>query len=251
MSDGSSDVTKALAAFGAPAIRYHSFGQTPIRPSSVVQARRAPAPEPGPVVHMEPTAAPEPVAALRRPSVLAPLMQPRPTQPPLVAPALVAGSSMFSAASPAFADAIAVAAPPASPPREQTFRRSAFLPASPAVAPLPRPLAEWAAPAAADDAARSLPPLLRPEPAQLRNDPAQAAAPVVSPVLPALTRMQSPRPPPPVVSSLRDPAPIIQARVSRVRPAPGGPVAALSLPEVFQFLAAIPGAPGDEDVRPA
>ena len=27
MSDDANDVTKALAAFGAPSIRYHSFGQ--------------------------------------------------------------------------------------------------------------------------------------------------------------------------------------------------------------------------------
>ncbi len=41
MSDDANDVTKALAAFGAPSIRYHSFGQAQIKPSSVVLPRRA------------------------------------------------------------------------------------------------------------------------------------------------------------------------------------------------------------------
>ena len=112
MGDDSSDVTKALAAFGAPAVRYHSFGHAPLRPSSVVPPRRVPAPpaEPpaSPMIQHEPVAAPEP-----RPSPHA--VPPRMTTPVPAPAAREAG-------------------------------RTSLFPPVPTTAPPPRPLAEWAAP---------------------------------------------------------------------------------------------------------
>ncbi len=241
MSDGSSDVTKALAAFGAPAIRYHSFGQAAVRPSSVVLPRQTPPLETAAPAHLEPVAAPEPVAAVRIAPVAAPLMQ---KQPPHAAPAPVLVAASVAAAPPtAFA-----AAASAGLAREPTFRRSAFLPMTPTATP--SPLAEWAAPAAAlqANASRSLPPLLRPEPAPPRAAPARAAAPVATPA-PALARPQSPRPPPPPSAEpvYGHAAPVVPTPMSRVRRAPGAPVAALTLPEIFRFLAAVPDTPGDGD----
>lgn len=109
MSEESNDVTRALAAFGAPAIRYHSFGQSHVKPSSLALPRRAveatlptlPMVEPGtPVIRQnEPTAAPE-----------APV--PRAMLPEASVP----------------------------------HRASPLFPSTPSVAPPARPLAEWAAP---------------------------------------------------------------------------------------------------------
>ena len=63
MSDDANDVTKALAAFGAPSIRYHSFGQGQVKPSSIVLPRRVGQPlwppdevSPAPVLQHEPVA---------------------------------------------------------------------------------------------------------------------------------------------------------------------------------------------------
>lgn len=41
-TENANDVTKALAAFGAPSIRYHRFSQSQVKPSNVVIPRREP-----------------------------------------------------------------------------------------------------------------------------------------------------------------------------------------------------------------
>ena len=117
MSEDSSDVMKALAAFGAPAIRYHSFGQSPVRPSSVVLPRRV-------------ALAPEPVLTKRQ-------MEPAPEPLP-----------WLRAAPPAH---------PAPPPAIHQERSPSPIPSDPSAAPPPRPLAEWAAPVSAPRQARPEP----------------------------------------------------------------------------------------------
>jgi hypothetical protein len=85
--EDANDVTKALAAFGAPSIRYHSFGQSQVKPSSVVLPRRESVPPPplqtlghvpapAPLLRQnEPDAAPEPHAGAMK---LAPMPAPLP-----------------------------------------------------------------------------------------------------------------------------------------------------------------------------
>lgn len=58
-TDDASDVTKALAAFGAPSIRYRSFGQVAGRSAPLVMPRPG-APPVAPVM-VEPASVPEPV----------------------------------------------------------------------------------------------------------------------------------------------------------------------------------------------
>jgi hypothetical protein len=58
-TEDANDVTKALAAFGAPSIRYHSFGQGQVKPSSVVMPRREPVP-PLPLQTLSPSPLPAP-----------------------------------------------------------------------------------------------------------------------------------------------------------------------------------------------
>ena len=167
MSDEANDVTKALAAFGAPSIRYHSFGQASIRPSSVVLPRRvqSPAPPdtlPPAVEQQEPVSAPEPV------------VRSAPTPPPVAESRPV----------PMLRQAEPVRMPPAEP--------------SPTVAPPPRPLAEWAAPVGqpAPRAMVSTAPLVRssnPAP----NFPPAPPPIVVPPLFPsASTQRSAPQAPP-------------------------------------------------------
>ncbi len=119
MSEESNDVTKALAAFGAPSIRYHSFGQAQARPPGLAAIRRPVLPTEPPVAspvivqQTEPVAAPEPLpgppVTSQAPPMVAPRPAPLPAEPvPLRAPLSVAPGAT--------------------------------------VAPPPRPLAEWAAP---------------------------------------------------------------------------------------------------------
>ena len=78
MSDDANDVSKALAAFGAPSIRYHSFGQAQIKPSSVVLPRRViPATPEGFVTRQDELLAPEPPLVMSAPP-------PVPVPPPFV-----------------------------------------------------------------------------------------------------------------------------------------------------------------------
>jgi hypothetical protein len=93
--EDANDVSKALAAFGAPSIRYHSFGQSQVKPSSVVMPRRDPAatlppqtltavPAPAPLLRQnEPDAAPEPHSATVKvaPAPLSPTASPMPPVP--------------------------------------------------------------------------------------------------------------------------------------------------------------------------
>ena len=91
--DSANDVQKALAAFGAPSLKYHSFGPSQVKPSSMVVPRRdvvAPlqpmAPVAPPVVRQsEPDAAPEPMRAMPplvpRPSPMSNLASPMPPVP--------------------------------------------------------------------------------------------------------------------------------------------------------------------------
>lgn len=212
-ADEASDVTKALAAFGAPAIRYHSFGQAQLRPSSVVLPnleRAALVAEPA----VESTLQGAPLAV---PGRLTPPMPP-PAPPRVHAP---------------------LHAPLSPPPRP------ANPPAlEPRVAPPPRPLAEWAAPASPlQGLPVSPPPLSVPAAIPRRAPPVPAAAFPLAPPIPTPPAVAPAPPAPPLVAaapravaSLPDPAP--------KRPLPG----ALSAPsrndlvEVFRFLAEGPEA---------
>ncbi len=109
MSDQASDVTKALAAFGSPAIRYHSFGQSAARPSGAAPLRRV----------NWPTRPPEQQPAAERVQQAG----------PVVAPELGPGVPPHTTAHPAW----------------QETPQPAPLP-SPDVAAPPKPLAEWAVP---------------------------------------------------------------------------------------------------------
>ena len=128
MSEESNDVTKALAAFGAPSIRYHSFGQAqskqpganPVRPPG---CRDRAARDDGPAGRQSDLraaggagrSAVEPMPTARMlPEPEAPMSTPRPA-PFLSEPRPCAG-------------------------------RAAVSVHRPSVAPPPRPLAEWAAP---------------------------------------------------------------------------------------------------------
>ena len=95
--EDANDVTKALAAFGAPSIRYHSFGQSQVKPSSVVMPRREAVPPlplqtlgtvspSAPLLRQnEPDAAPEPhlaaVPLAVNPAPLPPAPSPMPPVP--------------------------------------------------------------------------------------------------------------------------------------------------------------------------
>ena len=95
ISDDANDVTKALAAFGAPSIRYHSFGQGQVRPSSVVLPQRdvaaaptpraaAANPRPAPIPQQaapSPRPAPNPQQAAPSPRQAGP--SPRQDEPPV------------------------------------------------------------------------------------------------------------------------------------------------------------------------
>jgi hypothetical protein len=195
-ADEASDVTKALAAFGAPAIRYHSFGHGQLRPSSVVlpsRERALPAaelalePAPQPIL----TAAPARLAPPRSHApLLAPLGSPPPGVPPLGAP-------------------LRHANPPA---------------AEPHVAPPPRPLAEWAAPTS---------PLQAPLPPG-RPIPIESAAPVTPSFVPS-TPIAAPRqmvPPTPVAPTPAVvPAPVAPAPVASPPLVAAAPRRSASLPE--------------------
>ena len=95
MNEDSSDVSKAMAAFGVPKIRYHSFGQTTVRPAGMVQPRRVvsrvgrpagPAAEPD-TRQEEPEAAPEPSPALvSAPDPVPPVAVPEPVPEPAAMP---------------------------------------------------------------------------------------------------------------------------------------------------------------------
>ena len=77
-SEEANDVTKALAAFGAPSLRYHSFGHQRLKPAALPPRptplpsvnSAAPLPGPAPILRQsEPEAAPEP-HLVRAPSVV-------------------------------------------------------------------------------------------------------------------------------------------------------------------------------------
>ncbi len=159
MSEESNDVTKALAAFGAPSIRYHSFGQAQIKSSGTNAMRRpvmppvsAPSTSPA-MVQQEPVAAVEalPTSSLPQATPI-PMVAPRPA-PFLAEPAPMRAAPLF--------------------------------PSTPTVAPPPRPLAEWAAPVTTSPSrpsAASVPPPA--EPVYVTTPPVAAPA--------------TPPPPPPV-----------------------------------------------------
>ena len=201
MSEESNDVTKALAAFGAPSIRYHSFGQAQTRPPGL-NARRpvaatvpvVPAPGASPVLvqQEEPVAAPEPLPVLQS--------APQPVPVPLVAPRPAPFLSEPSAA-----------------------RSTPLFPAGPSIAPPPRPLAEWAAPVS------SVP--IRPQggPPVGSAESAYVPPPALAPVMPTAPMPAPVHTAPPAYAPVAPPA--TPARV-------GIPNASSSLPEVFDYLAA-------------
>ncbi len=165
MSEEASDVTRALAAFGAPSIRYHSFGQAQIRPSNVVLPHRTPPAEllqdsvpddTMPLVAVkqsEPVASPEPMPGfIPAPRPVSALSSP---VPPLRAPIPVRGAPLF--------------------------------PAIPTMAPPPRPLAEWAAPVAPAAPVLAVPvpvPTIPPAPAPVAMAPAETAPTAPMPMAP-------------------------------------------------------------------
>ncbi len=187
MSDDANDVTKALAAFGAPSIRYHSFGQGQIRPSSIVLPRRpgqVPAVEDvaaDPVLQHEPVAAPEPLPVM----AAAPVTVARP-EPPR----------------------------PALPPRQVEAAQTT---PTPTVAPPPRPLAEWAAPVTPAPTSSPVPrPAVAPMPPIRAATP--APAPAMQPAAPAPSTVVPPLFPAP--SQNAAPPPAVAKQVHTVIPTP-------------------------------
>jgi len=222
-ADEASDVTKALAAFGAPAIRYHSFGHGHLRRSSVVLPSRDRA-LPTAESASEPAHNLTPVAA---PTTLAP---PR-THAPL-------------------------AVPLGSPPLGASLRHTNPPVAEPRVALPPRPLAEWAAPTSPVQApvAPSWPmPIESAIPtAPLFVSPSRSSTPIASPrqMAPpppaplAPSPVAPPPPPPPLVAAAPRglaalPEPVLAMRpVFAAVPVPAGG----TLVDVFRFLAEGPEA---------
>ena len=233
MTEEATDVAKALAAFGAPSIRYQSFSQSQVRPSNVVLPRRvfSGAPAHAELLRQaEPEMAAERVEPYREPAMAdasrlsaRPLHEPPAPMPPLFAPA-------------------------------------------PSVAPPARPLAEWAAPvvpvplAPVSPQARPLvamqatnssplhsplpppplpPPMLpRPEPYR-RPEPLNGVASDVAPIPPPPMHAPPPPRPPALVASV-PPVQPLGAGVAKSAPGSVAARASRSLPELFEFLAAGP-----------
>lgn len=238
MSDDANDVTKALAAFGAPSIRYHSFGQAQIKPSSVVLPRRVAPPAP----EEEQLAPAQPVQTQPAPT------QPLPTRQDEPVAAVEHAQLRPLAASPPLAPLVQTGVPfprQPEPPRQSP----------PTVAPPPRPLAEWAAPVT-PTAPR---PIVTPQP--LVRSSTQAAPPSFPPTPPAPVALPPLIPMPglpidravaPAASAMAAPTPPPRARpapalVEAVPPEhepisaapsqkPSAPVASRSLQEIFDFL---------------
>ena len=212
MSEDANDVSKALAAFGAPSIRYHSFGQATVKPSGIAAPRRPAATAlPPTVVETENfVAQPEPVAAPE------PMMETRIAPVPMVAPR----------PSPVF--------------REQPAMRPAPLfPPTPTVAPPPRPLAEWAAPVVN---APTRPPVVAP----LQTLPPVTVAPVES-FNPAPAQYTELRPMPTLMPDVAPPPAAVNYPMASSNTVPVSSLAAKrqtitnsssSLVEIFEFLAA-------------
>jgi hypothetical protein len=212
MSEDANDVSKALAAFGAPSIRYHSFGQATVKPSGIAAPRRPAATALPPTVietesfvtQTEPVAAPEPMMEAR--IAPAPMAAPRP--------------------SPVF--------------REQPATRPAPLfPPTPTVAPPPRPLAEWAAPVVS---APTRPPVVAPTPTV-----APATVAPIESFSPAPAPHTEPRPTPTLVPEIIPDPVAVNYPVASTSTVPVTGVAARrpkiansssSLVDIFEFLGA-------------
>lgn len=129
-ADEASDVTKALAAFGAPSIRYRSFGQSAGRPSTIVT--------PSPFVKAEPPSGrQEPEAASAPPTPVAVATQgPPPSTVPAAPPRPLAEWAPPASAAPA---------PPAPPsltaavPSAGAGREPTHVVVPPMPMPMPRP----------------------------------------------------------------------------------------------------------------
>ncbi len=212
MSEDANDVSKALAAFGAPSIRYHSFGQGSVKPFPIAAPRRPAATALPPtaseteafVPQAEPIAAPEPVVEAR--VAPAPMAAPRPA--------------------PLLRESPATRPPPLFPP-------------TPTVAPPPRPLAEWAAPL---NSIPARPPVVPP----VVNVPSVTVAPLESFSAPAAPYVE-PRPVPSLLpEAAQAPAAVNYPASSSgavLAPSPTARRALTanaysSLPEIFEFLAA-------------
>ena len=127
MSNEADDVSRALAAFGVPKIRYHSFGQSKVRPASMMQPRRRvgrepelrASSEPEPEIQQdEPVAAPEPLpvpVAIPEPAMAEPLAPVVGSAPP----ALGQWNASIYATKPAAAESVSVLLP--EPPRGPTL----------------------------------------------------------------------------------------------------------------------------------
>lgn len=136
-TEDANDVTKALAAFGAPSIRYHRFSQTQVKPSNVVIPRREPlTPLPVPIVAPAPLSAQPPVLTPVTSSAAEPLL--RQNEPDAAPEPYLAGAARMAS----FAVPAAVPRPIMPMPPMPAFRRT-MDPAVPAfrARPVPPPRA--------------------------------------------------------------------------------------------------------------
>jgi hypothetical protein len=270
-SEDANDVTKALAAFGAPSIRYHSFGQGQVKPSSIVMPRREPMP-PAPLQALGPLPAPAPLPplAFQEPLVTPPLLrqaEPDAAPEPQIVPAPLAPALSPMPPVPAFRRTIdpatVLARPtPMPPPRPLSERPLGSLTPSAA----PAPMASFT-PAAPNPNAP--PPLMPSVSAFHPSGPAPTAPPAYSPVPapspsptaslgPLPTPMPVPRPAsdmarapvdfvPPAVGFSRPSPPLVTPTPDRppmfehpVAPATRTAAKTASLKEIFALLAAGP-----------
>jgi hypothetical protein len=233
--ENANDVTKALAAFGAPSIRYHSFGQGQVRPSSVVMPRREVLP---PVV--APTLAPAPVL----PPVPAPSPQSVPVAPPLLRQPSSVDQTVLIETRVVEARVAATQSTPAAPlpmPPVPAFRRTvepAVAPPRAAPMPPPRPLIDRLV-APSIPAARSAPetPSVTSEFISPTPTVGSASVPTI-PEPPVTTTDYYRRPAEPGAS-----APLPSFEPSVESRAGSSPAALHTLKEIFAFLASASGAP--------
>lgn len=240
-TDDANDVAKALAAFGAPSIRYHSFGQSQVRPSPIV-----PPPRDTIAAAIAPVFAPAPIA---NPPVVQPpdlpgerelgplLQQEEPEAAPETVPGLVPVELRAVDAGPAWARPVktdGLAAP-------QPGTVSATVPSP------PRPLAEWAPPMAAMPPPNQVAPMMTPPRAKAAGN----AMPPAPPSVPVPTMIAAPVPPvppapPPPHFAKPAPEPVLQTTPAVIPEAASPPssVGALagnastrSLTEIFALLA--------------
>ena len=246
MSDDANDVSKALAAFGAPSIRYHSFGQAQIKPSSVVLPRRVtPATPEGFVTRQDELLAPEPPLVMSAPP-------PVPVPPPFVsAPVFTSqAASMEARPAPIMRQPEPLAPIPPLPDGGTAAKAAGGMgctgippagmtPPRPAAVPIPvRPLGQ---PATSMPSPPLIVPPSFPSPAQPPMPTPGLVAQRVAPPLEVMTPPPSvsapplPVPPPPVAAAPR--APIADDETLLKKNAASAP--RRNLEEIFELLAGV------------